>query len=148
VYYVLCCHRDRPLLLGCFSNTNLLMHPIGFRWSRPHVSLFSFYCGIRTPSSYLQDATRLLNNPCCSDPSPACHFPAVSICANTQPHLNGTSILRFRSFFPDRQPYRLCYVAETSGPTNSSFSSSLFDGTRSMLHQIAPTRHAPLISHF
>jgi len=50
------------------------MHPIGFRWSRSHVSLFSLYCGIRTPSSYSPRRHETPKQSPCCDPCPCASF--------------------------------------------------------------------------
>jgi len=63
----------------------------------------------------LQDATRLLNNLPAVIPAPARHFPAVSTLRKYPGSSDGYFKFEIRSFFPDRQPYRLLYVAETPG---------------------------------
>jgi hypothetical protein len=63
----------------------------------------------------LQDTTRLLNNPPAVIPAPARHFPAVSTLHKYPASSDGYLNFEIQSFFPDRQPYHLLYVAEMPG---------------------------------
>jgi len=97
----------------------------------------------------LQDATRLLNNPPAVIPAFARHFPAVSTLRKYPASSDGYFSFEIRSFFPDRQPYRLLYVAETPGPDKQLVLVKFVRRYSIELHEIcAKSGHAPAILAF
>jgi serine/threonine protein kinase len=97
----------------------------------------------------LQDVTRLLNNPPAVIPAHARHFPAVSTLRKYPASSDGSFNFEIRSFFPDRQPYRLLYVAETPGPDKQLVLVKFVRRYSIELHQIcANSGHAPRILAF